>query len=211
MSQLRQEYCGLKKKSTRRASEDPAASSKRREAIEIQLEMVRSQFWKLSDQKLRENLNAINARDFPELKAGVDRLQLLAMYRQSITELGKHKKRETNLYNTFRRIVMVPPREAGEIKERYLRAFATSNARENVFLMIKMMEKEYPELYALEADWFRQITKIKKRSAQAASQGGSGGDWGIPGWMIWFGFLMLIRFVYRIVALISDSVGNSSP
>lgn len=196
MSQMRLEYCGLKQVAPRRAAEDPVANSKRREAIEKQLESIRSQFWKLPGPKIRECLDAMHIRDFPELKAGADRLKLLSMHRESIQELGKHRKRETNLYNTFRRLVMLPPRQAGEVKERYLRAFSHSTVRNNVFFMIKMMEKEYPELYALEADWFRQITKIKKRSAPVtASDNYSSNGGAIPGWMIWVGVMILLRII----------------
>lgn len=195
MSQMRLQYCGLKQTAPRRTADDPASTSKRREAINNQLESIRSQFWKLPGPRIRELLDAMHVRDFPELKAGVDRLKLLSMHRESIQQLSKHRKRETNLYNTFRRLVMLPPRQAGEIKERYLRAFAHSSARSKVFLMIKMMQKEYPELYALEADWFRQITKIKKRAAAPATDHDYDGDVGIPGWMIWVGLMILLRIL----------------
>ena len=199
MVRLRDRFCGLQ---VAVASPKPTTvtdNAGRRGKIQAALKEIRSNFWLMNGPDLRSQLDGLNASGLPELKTAIDRLKMLTLYRDEIQSLSKHPKREINLYNTWRRILMTSPRKAGSIKEKYLRAMPYSQARKRAQLMVKMLKRDYPQLYNLESDWFTQIEKIKARDGQmAATQSQpitvSTGD--TPGWVIWicifFGFKILI-------------------
>jgi len=197
MVEMRWRFCGLNSKAS-----EPAVLmmdiGERRNRIRHQLEEIRSGFWLVNAPQLRQSLDSLKVDDLPELKAGVDRLKLLSLHREDFGSLATHKHREINLYNTFRRMVMLPPRKAGGLKERYLRSLAQAPNLKRVHQMVKMMRKEYPELFEIESDWFSQILKIKSRYVDEKSSGGGGFDFdiGIPSWM----YVVTVILIVRILA-----------
>jgi len=203
MVDFRWKYCGMSQgtTSTGAKSLDSDQRAALRQAAEARLEKIRSHFWRASTGKLNKSLSSIQVAEFADLKAGVERLKRLVTHRDAIETLGKHPARETNLYNTFRRMVMLSPRKAGQVKERYLREFAYSDNRKKVLAMIKMMRAQFPELIKIEADWFNQITRIKNRAKSSATSFDSGGesDFAIPGWLIGLGLLVLIRVLLIVL------------
>ena len=179
---------------------DPALVAQRRQAAEVRLEKIRTHFWRASAEQLEKSLSAIQVEEFADLKAGVDRLKHLVLHRDEIERLSKHPDREVNLYNTFRRMVMLPPRKAGAVKEKYLREFAFSENRKQVLKMIKTMRSEFPQLIAIETDWFNQIGRIKNRATSSVSsfEGGGGFGFEISGWMIGVGIYVIIKMLLII-------------
>ncbi len=201
MVDFRWRFCGLATASgTESKSLNPDQLTSRRTAVEKQLEKVRAHFWRAAPEKLSKSLEAIKASEFADLSAGVQRLQRLLQHRDAIEKLSSHPDREVNLYNTFRRIVMLSPRKAGEVKESYLRNFAYSESRKKVLAMIKMMRKEFPELVEIETDWFNQITRIKDRAKKSSGiANGISIELPIPGWMIGLVIFLLVRFLLRLI------------
>ena len=176
---------------------DPAQVAQRRQAAEERLEKVRAHFWRASAEQLEKSLSAIPVEEFADLKGGVDRLRGLVLCREEMERLSQHPNREINLYNNFRRIVMLSPRKAGTVKEKYLRDFAFSENRKQVLKMIKTMRSEFPELIAIEADWFNQIGRIKNRGTSGVSSAGGGGGFSleVPGWMIGIAIYVIFKML----------------
>lgn len=192
MVERRWQFCGLSKKVA--AAADPESLAKLREFTEQRLETIRANFWRTPSAKLRKSLDAMQVQHFPELKAGVDRLKRLTLCHDDLQNLISHPGREMNLYNTFRRVVMLPPLKAGEVKEKYLHELGYSPALGDVKKMIKMLRSEFPALYKFESAWFVQIENVKSQSVATESEGVSF-DFGIPGWVIWLTAIMVIRFL----------------
>ena len=171
----------------------------RRLMLRNQIDELRSQFWTLQVQTLRSRLDALSVQNFPDLRAAVDRLKLISLYRDQFNQLGKHRDRNINLLNTFKRIIMMPPRDAGRIKEKYLRKIAHSSSLGDMKKMVRTMKKQFPDLYNVESDWFKEIERIKARESMSYDGGGGGGI-EIPGWLIIFG----IYFVIKILVLLAS-------
>ena len=167
----------------------------RRRLVE-RIETIRSQFWTQSAGQLRIQLESLPVEKFRDLKANVDRLKLILVSRDQINSLPKEKPFSINLLNTFKRLVMSNPREAGKIKERYLREMSNNPNSENIKRMAKMLRKKFPQIYEFESAWFDELLRLKvpKKQAEDSHQGVSF-DFEIPGWIIYVGIFVLIRLL----------------
>lgn len=192
MLDLRFRYAGLSTGQSKQEGQS-ANIAERRKLVSKRLDQIRTDFWTISPLDLRKRLEALNVSDLPELKASVDRLRLLTSYQDQFQQLAKHPQREINLYNTFRRIIMLPPRKAGTVKEKYLRQLPYSEARPKVREMVKMMRDKFPALYAIESDWFKQVGQIKSRRSDENEGISIGLE--IPGWVIGLVIMIIIRIL----------------
>ena len=202
MVELRWRFCGF---NTTSNSFKLAANDidERRKWNQNQLEQIRSGFWLMSASEVRQLLDELLVDDLPELKIGVDRLKQLSYCRDDMEVLSQDRKRDINLYNTFRRLVMLSPRKAGSVKEKYLRSLPHAKNIDRAQRMVRMMQKEYPDLYAIESDWFAQILKIKSRreTQKVRAEAGVSFDTGIPSWMYVVTAMLVIRFLFGMMRL----------
>jgi len=121
-----------------------------------------------SDQLIKL-LDGLNVTPYPELKVSVARMRKLCRVKPLVEKLSMRKKKDINLINTFKRIFLLPPREAGKVKERYLRNLATNPAIDMVQSTVRTIQEKYPELYEVESDWFGQILRIQSRHRETDS------------------------------------------
>jgi len=204
MVDLRWRFCGFNTEAVvgGSASDDLA---ERRKWNRRELEKIRSAFWLLDPAQSRQALDELLVDDLPELKIGIDRLKQLSHCHADMNELARHRKRNINLYNTFRRLVMLSPRKAGSVKEKYLRSLAYAENLDKVQRMVRMMQTEFPNLYAIESDWFTQILKIKSRrgSDNGPVSGGISVDLGIPSWMYVVTVMLIFRVIFALMRAMS--------
>jgi|GEM_PF-2568742 len=188
MVELRWNYCGFAPpKSVAAKADDTNHLRDQRAAAENRLENIRANFWTADPVELKSALDGLDVSKFPELKAGARRLQRILSQIGIIQALGAHEKTEVNLYNTFRRIIMMPSKPAGRLKEKYLRSLAGSSAQRKVRKMVAMMRTDFPTVFEIESDWFEQISRSKlkgavkedtsKRDYSYEDGGGGGGSW----------------------------------
>ncbi len=173
-------------------------TTKLRESTAQQIDDIRAQMWRQHPQRLAEMLRAVNVGEFPELKNAVKRLHQVISSHGQIQQLSSHPNQNINLVNTFKRVIMLPPRDAGALKESYLRQIIESAELKSIQRSVRLLQNEYPELYVMEADWLTQIQGLKGR-AQTAHQAAGGSDEseaGVPGWLIW----VVLVVVFRIIA-----------
>lgn len=199
MVELRWQFCGFHSRTTKGSAADDLGE--RRKWNRKQLELIRAEFWLMDSAKVHQALDELIVDDLPELKIGVDRLKQLTHCRRDMDALARNKKRDINLYNTFRRLVMLSPRKAGRVKEEYLRSLPYAENIDRVRRMVKLMKAEYPNLYAIEADWFSQILKIKSRNVSTShrAEEGISFDLGIPSWMYVVTVILLFRFLLAMM------------
>ena len=168
------------------------------------IDTLRNQFWTMHGARIRQELESMPVEEFPELKMSVNRLRTMTTYRDEFQKLAAHPKKNINLLNTFKRVVMSPPVQAGQIKEKYLRNMAMDPNAERVKLMAKVIRKEFPQLYELESDWFNEIIRLKPRRIEKESYGGGGSDFEVPGWLI----VLAVLFFIRVIILILRSMSS---
>ncbi len=141
-------------------------TNEQRLQIRQQLDQLRDKFWVTDTEYLLELLDGLNVTPYPELKVGVARMRKLCRVKPLLEKLSMRKRKDVNFINTFKRIFLLPPREAGKVKERYLRKLATNPAIEMVQKTVLTIQEKYPQLYDVESDWFGQILLIKSRRVE---------------------------------------------
>ena len=211
MVELRWNYCGFAPpKSPTAKSVDVKSLREHRAAVENRLENVRVNFWTTDPKELSKILNKLDVSEFPELKSGVKRLKRILSQLNSIQSLSRHGETEINLYNTFRRIIMSPTKEAGKLKERYLRQLAGSSSQQQVRRMVKMMRTEFPDIFDIESDWFEQISRVKLKASKSkpdtserydpyGEDRGNGLFSGIPPWAICLTLWVLFKIIIAVI------------
>ena len=181
---------------------DHAKLEKLRERANGQIEEIRASMWKFSPSRLSEMLRSIDVRQLPELKTAVLRLNQVIKNHEPLQTLAQHPRQHINLTNTFKRVVMSSPKEAGAIKEAYLRQIIESPDLRDIKVMASMLQTEYPNLYAMESDWLNEIQRLKARRKPSLNSGDDVGESygsGVPGWLIWIGFIIIFRVIAAIV------------
>jgi hypothetical protein len=176
---------------------DSEQSSEQRELARRMIDDVRNKFWGMPLETLRAHLDAVDFRPFPELKAAADRLRMVATFRPDFPRLAQHPKTHLSLFGFFKNAVVLPPREAGAYKERCLQNLAASDALKVCQNMVRMMRKEFPDLYQLESDWLSQIGKLKRAKGGDVYVPSSGESFGfsVPGWLIWVIVVLVLRII----------------
>ena len=197
---LRNQMLGIQSRDSLQLA-DGSRLAKLRTRARQQIEKVREQMWRQHPQQLAGMVNGIDVSQLPELKSAVERLKVVIRNHDLIRGLAQHPQQHINLTNTFRRVVMLPPRESGAVKESYLRQIVESSDLGKIKKMVDMLQNEFPQLYAMESDWLRSIQSLKARRKPSSNQESVevAYDSGIPGWLIWFGFLILFRVVAAIM------------
>jgi hypothetical protein len=177
------------------AAPRPTADLKQQRArAQAEIDLLRRQFWTTIPENLRQRIAAIDVKDLPELRPAVERLGAVVELQKEFARLQKHPQRQINLFNTLKRIVTLTAREAGAVKESYLRTAVKSESLADVKRMIGMLQQEFPMIYRLESNWLDEIRSLKPRRARRESDVEF--ELPIPLWAI----LAVIIFILRALA-----------
>lgn len=197
---LRNDFLGIVSKEQRSLS-DRARKQQLRQQATNAIKSVRAKMWKLAPEQLSDMAQSIDVRQLPDMRGAVERLKTVIDYRPQFEALTQHRLHHINLNNTLRRVVMLPPKEAGSLKESYLRKIVEQSDLKSMQKMVAMMETEFPAIYALESDWLGEISRLSRRKKRSFWAGDSPDSFqpGIPGWIIWIGLVILIRFVILLI------------
>lgn len=142
--------------------------SERRELTIKKLESLRKQIWTLDEIALRQEIEATNVSEFPELAVSLSKIKTITNYRESFRRLKQHPACFEQFFNQFCTLVVASPGDAGELRLSYLKASreATSGHKPCEYRRIaRVIQQEFPELEALEKVWLCQIgleSKVRK-------------------------------------------------
>lgn len=184
-----------------KTSRDPRLQ--RQEALK-QLDAIRSDFWTKPLPDLKASLQAVDAEHFPDVLSVVRRLTVVANHRDKLPQLTAHKSFDGDFLKVFREVLTATPRDSAVAKERMLAQFGKSKVRKRGSKMIRLIQQQLPELYALELNWLNSLVKQKNRKNrpvtlksrdQFTSTASSG--FHIPWWVIVLG-LAILRAVIRM-------------
>ncbi len=189
------------------AETDVTGSQEQRIEIRQQLDQVREKFWVFHPEQILELLNDLPVAPYPELKVSVKRMQRLCTVKPLVEKLSRRKEKDINFINTFKRIFLLPPREAGKVKERYLRNLANNPAIARVQDTVRVIREKYPQLYEVESDWFSQMLLIQSRQPEPSrAASASGVSFDLEGMELpFFLIFVVVMFAVRIVWLVFRS------
>ena len=186
-------FLGLKKREIVLPDE---VLQQKRETCRQQINNVRHGFWTRNAQTIRQQLDAIDARRFPELKVALDRLKIISAFRSEFDRLAKHPQKNDNLFLALKRIMMLDPKDAGKLKELYLRKSADSPELKQIQKMVGLLKNQFPNIYEIEPAWLNSVANLKGRYSTPESQI-EGFEIGIPSWLIVIIVLVVLRILLR--------------
>jgi hypothetical protein len=162
----------------------------KRDVVRKQIAQVQSEFWGLPLDQLQRALGAIDVKSVPEFAPVVTRLRTAAACRGEFPRLAQLPGMDLPLFNAFKSAVVLPPAEAGRVRDRFVRSIQDKKRLKEVQKAAKLVQSKYPILFALERDWFATISKLKGTSQIASREVDSGGG-GFSFEMPWFGWWFL--------------------
>lgn len=173
-----------------------------RNLVRRQIAHLQGEFWKLPLERLQHSLNAIDVQRVPEFGPVVSRLKTAADCRGEFPKLSQMPGMDLPLFNAFRSAAVLPPVEAGRVRDRFLRSIDDRKRMKAVQKAAKLIQTEYPALYALEQDWFATLTKMKRvtssvsgLSTSSTSYESSGSfSFEIP-WYGWWAMIVLLKII----------------
>jgi hypothetical protein len=163
------------------------------------LQQVREQFWKERLTVLQQTLDALPLKPFPDLRKAAQRLKVLASHRQDFPGLAESPGFDPDLFSQLKQILVISPRDAGPLKEAVQESFADPNSRKRALKMLAFLERELPDVYQLEEDWFELLRRerasrwVRKPLDQGQSAGAS------PTRYPWFLFPVLMSVALAIM------------
>ncbi len=150
------------------------AAKKRQELrrkLQHELDSIRGVFWTAPVVHLQELLKHLSVSDFPELQRSVSRMLHLTNIREQVNGLMGSRYTNSNLLNTIKRVMMLPPIEAGRVKDEYLITLPFQEGLSSAQAMVRMMKDVTPQVYQLEQAWFDQILACKAGRRYVAGTG----------------------------------------
>jgi hypothetical protein len=194
---------GLVDPVSRRAEDD---SCRQRDELLRHLTTVRAEFWSMPLPALNESLNALDACEFPDIRAAVGRLTKVKNERDRIPTLASHKAFDPDFFRVFREVLTAAPRDSAIAKERMLAQFGSRKVRRPGRKMIHLIKQQLPELYELEHRWLNALLKQKGghfvvTSRHHRSQSSRDGldrarqGFNVPWWAIILGIMLLRAIV----------------
>ncbi|WLD15345.1 hypothetical protein [Planctellipticum variicoloris] len=194
---LRNRYRRIKTPTARTVTEVDAREL-RQQAVDG-LQQVREQFWKERLTVLQQTLDALPLKQFPDLRKAAQRLKVLASHRQDFPGLAEVPRFDPDLFSRLKQILVVSPRDAGPLKEAVQDSFAEAGARKRALKMLALLERELPEIYQLEEDWFDLLRRerasrwVRRPLEQGQTSGTS------PLRYVWFLIPVLVSVVLAVL------------
>ena len=200
---LRARVLRLQRLDRTESREDAAEVAKLREAARKRVAQIQQEFWKMPIDGLKRQLHSIDVAQLPELAPVLKRLQTAAACRGAFPQLAQERWMEAKLFRAFKSAVVLPPGEAGFIKEKFIARIRDRKQLKKIQRAARKIETDYPLLHALERDWFTTLEKQKVRrvATESYSGGGGGEGFGFDGlsWPMVLGIVIILKFVLRLL------------
>jgi len=148
------------KKSSPTIAMPEAVFDKRRLLLE-KLEAVRTNFWQLPLPLLQHELSQLDATEFPDVHATVKRLHTVANHREGFPVLAQMRGFDGDLFSAIKKVLVAPARETAILREQVLSSFQKRARNKKGRRMVRLLEKEMPEVYRLETGWFDTLRRQK--------------------------------------------------
>lgn len=187
-----------------RQAVDPQLEEKR-QAMRGQVQRLQSDFWTMPLDRLRANLDALDARLAPELRPTIARLRTVATCRSEFPRLATVKNADLALVRAFKLAVVKPAAEAGPMRERFLNTIKDRKRLQHAQRMTRVIRDQYPILFQLEKDWFETILKMKRPRAVDPVSDWDGDGGGFSFNLSWTAIILVILFVRLLIRVLMAS------
>ncbi len=183
------------------AQPDTASPLEARKRLQAEIDRVRKAIWKDPIPELSRALAALDTDRFPDLGSSVRRLQTIVGHRDRFPGLTAHKDFDGDFFEVFREVLAASPRESAMLKEKVLVRFGKRRLRKKGTRMIRLIQRELPQLYELESDWLGTLTRRRPRQWVVSSSipeiktSSSGAS--IP-WWVWLVLIGVLRTIARL-------------
>lgn len=175
-----------------------------RKSANTTLQRLQSEFWKLPIDELNTQLSSIEVELLPELQPVINRMRKIAEHRSDFPPLSQESWMVPELFQALKKSAVLPPTEAGYVRERFLRRIKSRQQLRRIKTAAKRLESAYPALYEIQRDWFQTLQKQKGVTKTVDPEYGSGGvefsmpEFGWPAWLILFIVLRAIVAAMRM-------------
>jgi hypothetical protein len=177
-----------------------------RQNLLARLDELRTEFWTLPLETLQARLTELDTHGYADVSAAVARLRIVAAHREDFPKLAEKLGFDRYIVDSLKDILTKSPREVATLKEHELATIANGAHRGRGRHFVRLVKRELPEIYKLEADWFNALFRQKAqgktlvgsaRRGVAPAVGGVGasrGKW----WFVWIGVVVIGRIVAMI-------------
>ncbi|MCG8649992.1 MAG: hypothetical protein MI861_09165, partial [Pirellulales bacterium] len=196
--ELRRGKLGLKSVANDLSADEITRRQGRRHAVKQHVKQIQNHFWTMPLDQLQQMLQAIDIEEMPELAPLVKRLRTTATCRADFPRMGAARGMDLSLFNAFRKVVVLPPAEAGYIREQFIQSLHHPSRLRDVRRAIRVIESDYSILFGLERDWFLTLSQLRK-SQVVRQNGESGMDVSNVSWFAWIIVFVLLRALLRLV------------
>jgi hypothetical protein len=121
---------------------------------------------------------------FPDLEAAVGRLAIIAAHRDAMTQLKESSAFDETFGSCFEEILVSSPRDVALLKAEIATSFRDKQVRTRGRRSIRLLRRQFPELFDLESDWLNSLYRQKAfplasqaRTTSATTSDGAGTTW----------------------------------
>lgn len=149
----------------------PQGQALDRERQLSELATIRAECWSAPPERLLKRIKKLRAVAAPDVRSAAERLGVIAQCRPRLPELTQRREFDGQFFSVLKRVLAESPRETAVVREQALASFRKRKLRRRGRRMIKLLDREMPELYALESGWFESL--MSQRAAGLFASGGS--------------------------------------
>jgi len=174
-------------------SEEGEQSESNRARAERALAGIREQFWESSGPKLEAQLGSLELDELPDLARYRARLLRVAANHERVLGLVAELAINEQLAEVIRMVLIAPERTAAELRAKYIRASVEEGRTREDKRSIAVLEKQFPELHALEEAWFKKFRTAKKDRKDSRKIRGGIGCFGL------YMLFIILRWLYKLI------------
>lgn len=206
----------LEQQATPPASISPPSGQ--RQKVRDELEKIREQCFTGPVNLLLGSLSALPLAEYPDLAVLAYRLRVILDSRAKLPALSQNPHFDGDFFSVVKQVLVSPARDVAVLREQVLASFRYRRNRKRAQAMIRLLEAEAPGLYALEADWFRSLSRYRgskylwgaprrdKNSPTTQSAANETGNW-----PIWIFVVVTLALVRSIMASVDHHQPSRNP
>ena len=190
----------------RKVATNSSDDQSRREAMRRAVDKIQHEFWTLPLEELQRRIGAIDVKDAPDLSGVLQRLRTTAICRAEFPKLASSPGMHLPLFHAFKTAVVLPPNEAGYVREQFLRSIDDRKELKRIKKSIAVIQRDYSVLFALEKDWFKMIRDLKKPPRERVVTEPSFSSWfDFEGFELGWPAVFVLGFFIRILLRLASS------
>ena len=130
------------------------------------LRQLRGEFWNLPTEKLNQQLEQLQQVKHPPTVTAARHLARVAPHREALARLNSQPKANHVFLDALKRVLIAPAAEASAVREKQLGWMRPeqnayhARARLAIQQTIKIIRRESPEVFELEANWLTELAQF---------------------------------------------------